>query len=88
MTMIDANQSRDILLVLLHDTGQNSLVQELHFLSLILSGSHFIENSKKYSVTENIEKLKTENDTLKNTLKDKEFQLHKKITAQRNKSRS
>ena len=76
MTMCDANQSCDNLVALLRDTGLNFLVQETPFSVFITIRKSFYREVKKTGcVTENLEKLKNENSTLKTDLEDKELQL-------------
>ena len=74
--MCDANQSCDNLVALLRDTGLNFLVQETPFSVFITIRKSFYREVKKTGcVTENVEKLKNENSTLKTDLEDKELQL-------------
>ena len=78
MTMIDcdANQACDKLVTCLRDSGLNFLSQETPFSVFItIRKSFYREGKQKFPVTENHKNLKTENDTLKNALEDKDLEL-------------
>ena len=78
MTMIDcdANQACDKLVTCLRDSGLNFLSQETPFsVFIMIRKSFYREGKQKFPVTENHKNLKTENDTLKNALEDKDLEL-------------